>query len=91
MKVKDLLIALSALFFVFISCNNDDDGSGNFDAAAQALIDDEDLIEYLKTHHYIPPAGNEVFGVIDTIDTGETFTPLFDNVITTNITDNDEN
>ncbi len=89
MKVKNILVAVSVLFFVFISCNDDDDGGGNFDAAAQALIDDEDLIEYLKTHHYIPPVGSEVFGVIDTIDTGETFTPLFDNVITTNITDND--
>ena len=89
MKVKELLMAVLVLFFVFISCNNDDDGGDNFDAAAQALIDDEDLIEYLKTHHYIPPTGNDVFGVNDTIDTGETFTPLFDNVITTSITDND--
>ncbi|MDJ0644635.1 MAG: peptidylprolyl isomerase [Flavobacteriaceae bacterium] len=81
------------LFFIVLSCSDDDDGStvDDFDAAAQALIDDEKLVEYLQSHHYIPPQNGDVFGVIDTILAGESVTPLFDEVITEEITENDIN
>lgn len=89
MKFKNLLFILAGLLSVIISCNNDDDAGDNFDAAAQALIDDEKLIEYLQTHHYISPNAGEVFGVIDTILAGETVTPIFNNIQVKEISEND--
>lgn len=91
MKIKSLLILLFSAFLVLIACNKDDGGGNTFDAAAQALIDDEKLVEYLLSHHYVPPADEEVFGVIDTILAGETFTPLSTNVETLEINENDIN
>lgn len=52
---------------LIISCSKDNNNSDNFDAAKQALLDDETLIEYLKTH-YLKENG----GGIDTITNGET-------------------
>jgi len=84
---------LFTLFTCILACNNDDDNpADNFDAAAQALIDDETLIEYLKSHYYIPAEEGEIFGVIDTIMNGET--SLFDdndNLKVQNVTENDIN
>ncbi len=93
MKINNWLVLLLGFVLILASCNNDDDGNGgeDFDAAAQALIDDEKLIEYLQTHHYVPPTGDDVFGVIDTILEGETFSPLMDNVLTKPVTENDIN
>lgn len=39
---------LGALIF---ACNNDDDNKVDFDPVAQALIDDELLVEFLQTHY----------------------------------------
>jgi len=87
------LILLCIVLTSILACNNDDDNPvDDFDAAAQAIIDDETLIEYLKSHYYIPAEEGEIFGVIDTIMNGET--SLFDdsdNLKTQNIIENDIN
>jgi FKBP-type peptidyl-prolyl cis-trans isomerase FkpA len=49
MKIKNLLFIL-AIGIVIFSCKKDDN-EAPFDAAEQALLDDEDLIEYLQTHY----------------------------------------
>ncbi len=64
MKIKNI-ISLLIIGLIIFSCKKDDD-TVNFDAAAQALIDDEVLIEYLKTH-YLKENG----GGLDTITNGE--------------------
>tara|TARA_R110002073_G_scaffold72537_1_gene177727 strand:- start:766558 stop:767382 length:825 start_codon:yes stop_codon:yes gene_type:complete len=86
MKLK-YIIPIFILIAALVSCNKDDDKEDDFDAAAQALIDDGDLIAYLQSHYYIPPADGEVFGVIDTIMNNET--PLFSQVEIQNVTEND--
>jgi hypothetical protein len=89
MKLK-YIIPIFTLIITFLSCNKDDDGTvDNFDAAAQALIDDTTLIEYLKSHYYIPASQNEPFGAIDTILNNES--SLFDDsrLETENITHED--
>ena len=81
MKIKNLLVVLAVLFFVLVSCNNDDDGGGgddNFDHAGQAILDKETITNYLKTHYYIPPVGDEYFGKIDTILDTDNVTSLFE-------------
>jgi len=90
MKIKNLLVTLS-LVLAIVACKSDDDGGDSFDATAQALIDDEKLVEYLQTHHYIEQQAEDPFGVIDTILEGETFTPLADLVVTQNIEENNIN
>jgi FKBP-type peptidyl-prolyl cis-trans isomerase len=78
------LIAFLIMLVVTISsCNKSNSTPDNFDAAAQALIDDDILVEYLQTHYYIPAGTNESFGSIDTILKNET--PLFSQVETENI------
>ena len=64
MKIKNLLFIL-AVGFVIFSCKKDD-SVAPFDAAKQALLDDETLIEYLQTH-YLKEDG----GGLDTITNGE--------------------
>ena len=69
------------------SCKKDDDGAeDNFDDKAQALIDDGKLVDYLKTHYYIPASDNEVFGSIDTILNSEVSLFDDDRLETQNIT-----
>jgi len=71
MKLK-FIITILTLMVVLFSCKNDDDAPvDDFDAAAQAIIDDDLLVEYLQTHFYIPAVDNEPFGTIDTITNGE--------------------
>ena len=91
MKIRDLFIfSILCCFMLISACSDDDDGGGeDFDPAAQALIDDDRLVEFLQSHHYIPPVGEEVFGVIDTILEGENVSSLFSNIKTEPITDND--
>jgi len=87
MKFKNLIV-LFTLIIAIVACNNDDDSStANFDAAAQAIIDDETLIEYLQTHYYIPAGENENFGNIDSIENGEV--SLYSQVNTQNITEDE--
>ena len=64
MKLKNIINILIIGLIIF-SCKKDDD-TVNFDAEAQAIIDDEVLIEYLKTH-YLKENG----GGLDTITNGE--------------------
>jgi len=68
MKLRNLFFILAIALAVF-SCKKDDnnDSSSDFDAAAQSVIDDEVLIEYLKTH-YLKEDGEG----LDTILNGET-------------------
>ena len=65
MKFKNLFLILS-LSIVFFSCKKDDNNDSEFDAAAQSLLDDEALIEYLQTHYL-----NEDDGGIWTVANGE--------------------
>ena len=91
MKLK-----FNAIFYIFIlglvlvSCKKDDDDDTiPHDPEAQALIDDDLLVDYLQTHYYIPPTTDESFGVIDTILNGEA--SLYSMVQTENITYNEIN
>lgn len=73
MKLKYLFILI--LGISIFSCSDDDDSGGDdHDPVAQALIDDEILIEFLRTHYLTPEKE------IDTILNGET--PLYDIVTT---------
>lgn len=73
MKLKYLFILI--LGIGIYSCSDDDDSDvDNHDPVAQAIIDDEILIEFLKTHYYTSEKE------IDTIINGET--PLYDIVTT---------
>ena len=72
MNFKKLLL-LFVLLASIVACNNDDDNPrDNFDAAEQEILDDAALIEYFKSHYYIPAEGDEPFGTIDTIMNNET-------------------
>jgi len=79
MKLKYLLVLI--LGIVIFSCSDDDDDKVNFDPAAQAVIDDEKLVEFLQTHYLTEDSA------IDTILNGET--PLYNIVTTDNIEYND--
>ncbi len=81
MKLKNLFFIL-ALGFVIFSCKKDDSTDVVFDAAAQSLLDDEALIEYLQTHYL-----NDVDGGIWAITNNET--PLMGQVETQNVLHND--
>ncbi|MCK0132337.1 FKBP-type peptidyl-prolyl cis-trans isomerase [Flavobacteriaceae bacterium F08102] len=88
MRLK-ILVAFLTLSITLVSCNKDDDGGNDevFDAAEQAVLDDETLVSYLETHFYVPADAGEDFGKIDTIVNGET--PLMSQVNTENIVLND--
>lgn len=86
MKIKSLF-GLVLFTIVIISCNKNNDAP--FDAANQAVLDDESIVDYLKTHYYIPADEGEPFGKIDTILDAET--PLFDNIKEDELTYNDIN
>lgn len=65
MKIKNL-IGLLIIGLVIFSCKNDDDNTVDFDAAAQAIEDDNTLIEYLQSHYL-----NEEDGGIWTVTNDE--------------------
>ncbi|MEN8185921.1 MAG: FKBP-type peptidyl-prolyl cis-trans isomerase [Bacteroidota bacterium] len=81
MKLKYLAFLLIAV--IAFSCNDDDDDDDKHDPVAQALIDDDLLVEFLQSHHI-----NEDKRV-DTILNGET--PLYDLVETEDISYEDVN
>lgn len=66
MKFKNLFFILAVSIVIFSCKNDDNDEVDNFDAAAQSLIDDATLIEYLQTHYL-----KENEGGLDTITNGE--------------------
>ncbi|MDX5586606.1 MAG: FKBP-type peptidyl-prolyl cis-trans isomerase [Aureibaculum sp.] len=86
MKLK-YIIPILTLLIVFYSCNKDSNDDEIFDAAAQSIIDDESLVDYLQSHYYIPAGDNEPFGTVDTIMNNES--SLFGQVETQNITHDD--
>ena len=88
MKLK-YLIPILTLLIVFYSCNKDSNDDEIFDAAAQSIVDDESLVDYLQSHYYIPAGDSEPFGTVDTIMNNES--SLFGQVETQNITHNDIN
>jgi len=80
MKLKYLFILI--LGIGIFSCSDDDDPKeDDHDPVAQALIDDEKLINFLKSHYLTPEKE------IDTITNGET--PLYDIVTTDEMEYND--
>ena len=79
MKLKYFLFILLAT--AFISCSDDDDDKDTHDPVAQALIDDDILVNFLQSHYI-----NEDKKV-DTIMNGET--PLMNYVDVENVTLND--
>ena len=66
MKLKKLLFFFG-LITLLSACGGGSNNDEDFDAAAQAVIDDEALIEYLQTHYL-----NDADGGIYTIKNGET-------------------
>ncbi len=71
MKIK-IYFSVLVLAILIYSCKDDDDNVvDNFDHAAQAIKDDVTIREYLETHFYVPPTGNEPFGVVDTLENAE--------------------
>lgn len=85
MKLKSLLF-IAVLSITFFSCGGDDDNSSeeDFDHAAQALIDDAELLEYFATHYL-----NEEDNTLRTITGDET--PLTNQVSVQEVLDNDVN
>ncbi|MCK4562393.1 MAG: FKBP-type peptidyl-prolyl cis-trans isomerase [Flavobacteriaceae bacterium] len=81
MKLKYLVFLL--LGIIAFSCSDDDDDKDDFDPIAQALIDDEILVEFLQSHYFTPEKE------IDTILNGET--PLYSIVETEDIVYNEIN
>ena len=82
MKMKFKYLFLLILGIGIFSCSDDDNSNEiDHDPVAQALIDDEILIEFLKTHYLTPEKE------IDTIMNGET--PLYDIVTTDEVEYND--
>ncbi|WP_299527475.1 FKBP-type peptidyl-prolyl cis-trans isomerase [uncultured Lutibacter sp.] len=83
MKFKNLFFIL-AIALVIFSCKNDDNDATSTDPAAQSLLDDTALIEYLQTHYL-----NEDDGGIWTVTNGEA--PLMDDnrIAVQNITKDD--
>jgi FKBP-type peptidyl-prolyl cis-trans isomerase FkpA len=82
MKMKLKYLFLLILGIGIFSCSDDDDSNEiDHDPVAQALIDDETLIEFLKTHYLTEEKE------IDTIMNGET--PLYDIVTTDEVEFND--
>lgn len=79
MKIKNLVIFALVIIAVF-SC--DDDSYTPFDHVGQAITDDENLIEYMKTHYY-----NADLDSIKEVESGET--PFYDQVETQVIELND--
>ncbi len=79
MKLKYLVFLL--LGIIAFSCSDDD--KDDFDPIAQALIDDEVLVEFLQSHYFTPEKE------IDTILNGET--PLYSIVETDDIVYNEIN
>jgi len=86
MKLK-YLVPILTLVVTFFSCNKDNNDAEIFDAAAQAIIDDELLVEYLQSHYYIPAGDYEPFGTIDTLMNDEP--SLYGQIETQNITRDD--
>lgn len=87
MKLK-YIVPIFTIIIALWSCNKDNNSNAdNFDAAAQAIIDDELLVEYLQTHFYVPPKTDETFGTIDTLMNNET--SLFSEVESQNVKYND--
>ena len=84
MKLKQLFylcLFVGVLSTVIVGCDDDDDFQP-FDHAAQAVIDDEALVDYLKTHYY-----NEDLDSIKEVDNSQI--PFFDNVSTMVVEENE--
>ncbi|MDY7395092.1 hypothetical protein UMM65_07550 [Aureibaculum sp. 2210JD6-5] len=81
------IFCILLLGLILVSCKKDKDDGEPHDPVAQALIDDDKLVDYLQTHYYIPPEDGESFGVIDTILSGEE--SLYLQVETKNLTYNE--
>jgi len=79
MKIKNLIIVLTIGMVIF-ACSNSDEPH---DPVKQSLKDDEELVEYLKTHYL-----NEEDGGIWTI-TDDSQTALMEQVETQNIVEED--
>ena len=65
MKIKNLAFIL-VIGLMILSCGGSDSSSSNFDAEAQAVLDDASLVDYLETHYL-----NDDDGGIWTITNGE--------------------
>lgn len=78
MKIKSIFFIVTFGLLIF-ACGKDD--KANFDAAAQAEIDDTSLIEYLQSHYLNDD------GAIWTIENGET--PLMNQVDVMTVSKND--
>ncbi|MEE9349920.1 MAG: FKBP-type peptidyl-prolyl cis-trans isomerase [Flavobacteriaceae bacterium] len=83
MNIKHILAITTLFLILFSACSKDEPEVTPFDHLGQATIDDDLLREYLETHFYTPPTGNDNFGILDTIENGET--PLINQVITKDI------
>ena len=80
MKIKNILFILG-LGLAIAACKKDD-AVVPFDAAGQAVIDNDSLVNYLQTHYL-----NEADGGIWTIDAAQT--PLMEQVEVEDIVEND--
>ncbi len=79
MKIKNILIISFLTIFIF-SCN--DENFTPFDFAGQSIIDDEALVEYMKTHYY-----NSEVDSIKKVANGEI--PFYDSAIKQVVVEND--
>jgi len=82
MKIKNIVLIIGIILVVF-SCNNNNKNTFKpFDHAAQALIDDDSLVNYLETHYY-----NATLDSIKKVDNGQT--PFSAQVQTKVVVEND--
>jgi hypothetical protein len=81
MNIKNIVIVFAVVLMIF-SCD-DDTNQFVFDNAAQALIDDDSLVNYLETHYY-----NATLDSIKEVDSGQT--PFSAQVQTITVVENDD-
>ncbi len=84
MKLKYLVLLFIAISTVF-SCKKDDDNDEKHDPVAQALIDDDLLVEFLQSHYINDDK------LVDTILNNETSIYASDKLSIQNITENEVN
>ncbi len=81
MNIKNIVLVF-ALGITIFSCNDDTNTVTPFDHAAQAIIDDDSLVNYLATHYF-----NTTLDSIKKVDNGQT--PFSSDVQSVTVVEND--
>lgn len=84
-KAKHILAAVLVAVVIY-ACGSDDNGGSSVDPAEQAVVDNDSIVKFLRTHYY-----NSAVDSVKPLVAGET--SLFDdsNLVTQNVTEQDIN